>query len=62
MHITLSSSFWKWPRNMTLNKSLSDPSVHWATVGNGILIRVLPMVLRDNNNALNGTLNGTVVL
>lgn len=47
---------------MTLNRSLSDPSVHWATVGNGILIRVLPMVLRDNNNALNGTLNGTVVL
>lgn len=47
---------------MTLNRSLSDPSVHWATVGVGILIRLLPMVLRDNNNALNGTLNGTVVL
>lgn len=60
MHIT--SSFWKWPRNMTLNKSLSDPSVQWATVGIGIFIRLLPMVLRDNNNALNGTLNGTVVL
>lgn len=55
------SLFWKWLSNMIFNRLLLDFFVYWVIVGIGILIRVLLMVLRDNNNVFNGILNGIVV-
>lgn len=55
------SLFWKWLLNMIFNRLLLDFFVYWVIVGIGILIRVLLMVLRDNNNVFNGILNGIVV-
>lgn len=46
---------------MIFNKLLLDFFVYWVIVGIGILIRLLLMVLRDNNNVFNGILNGIVV-